>query len=116
MQLRCSLPWLPAYDRRDALVVVQLLDHIAGFNTSDVELGALGWSLFAAAQLHPSVGDAVGIGEGLNDWLPSIDVCEQVVEVVVDVGHLHALESYTHFHVLLHVLSRSWDVGHLDPL
>ena len=68
MGLTAMLPWLPAYDRRDALVVQSLLDEIAFSSSrttsqphtqrSDNELlCALAASCYAAARMRPSDGD-----------------------------------------------------------
>ena len=66
--LQRTLPWLPAYDRRDALVVRSLLDMVASElsqpdateRQGEEAICALAASCFVAAKLQPSAGDPVG--------------------------------------------------------
>jgi hypothetical protein len=87
-KLREMLPWLPAYDRRDALVILRLLDAIGVPDNSsqrhsgrhggaseqavgshrDEAICALAVSCYAAARVAPSPGDAVG-SLSLSEWL-----------------------------------------------
>lgn len=69
------LPWLPAYDRRDALVVWNLIHAIAEakldvrrHNDTDEQLRALAASCFTAAIMEPSDGDRVGSLK-IDAWL-----------------------------------------------
>jgi hypothetical protein len=73
-----ELPWLGAYDRRDALVVQDLL----GRSHPDVKLRAQGVHTLAlaawiAARLRPSPGDATAGALCLREWLHQrdIDLC-----------------------------------------
>ena len=71
--LQRMLPWLPAYDRRDALVVRALLGMVASelsqSEQGDTEgLCALAASCFSAAKLTPSPGDPVGKLD-VQSWL-----------------------------------------------
>ena len=62
------LPWLPAYDRRDALVVRSLLSSLDGGGEKrmsvrrdeDEAICALAASCYTAALMEPSPGDSVG--------------------------------------------------------
>lgn len=77
---RSMLAWLPAYDRRDALVVRTLLDMLSTELTLNGQLSpaaqlagqeamcALAASCYTAAQLTPSSGDDVGALD-VNGWL-----------------------------------------------
>lgn len=68
--LQLGLPWLPAYDRRDALAVRHALDALAGREEDAAAMSALAFSVFAAAHLLPSPGDSVsGCGGSLRRWL-----------------------------------------------
>jgi hypothetical protein len=68
-QLRLGLPWLPAYDRRDALAVRSALDHLAPELAADDDATkALAFSAYTASCLHPSPGDLVH-GRSLREWL-----------------------------------------------
>ena len=69
-ELRSSMPWFAAYDRRDALHVLTVLDHMRGHEPNPDELAALSISLYLAASLHPSTGDAT-CGTQLRAWLPA---------------------------------------------
>ena len=69
------LPWLPAYDRRDALVVWNLIHAIAEATPmlqrrkdTDEQLRALAASCFTAALMKPSDGDTVG-SLTIDAWL-----------------------------------------------
>lgn len=88
-----DLPWLPAYDRRDALVVHELhrligwahwtgSAEVAGKHASGkggtgggAEVAALAYSAYVAAQLRPSPGDSTvnpsagGATKSLRAWL-----------------------------------------------
>lgn len=71
--LQRMLPWLPAYDRRDALVVRTLLDVVASELSQSGQGGteslcALAASCFSAAKLMPSAGDPVGKLD-VQSWL-----------------------------------------------
>lgn len=70
--LRKGLPWLPAYDRRDALTVKAILDRLqtAPMASAHATLDdrALALSAYVSAMLRPSAGDAVG-GRNLRAWL-----------------------------------------------
>ena len=71
--LQRMLPWLPSYDRRDALVVRTLLDMVANELSQSQQGGtesicALAASCFSAAKLMPSAGDPVGKLD-VQDWL-----------------------------------------------
>jgi hypothetical protein len=81
--LEKMLPWLPAYDRRDALVVRNLIHAIGRTPTrlgrsrnrldarqldNDDELRALAASCFTAALMKPSDGDTVGALK-IDAWL-----------------------------------------------
>ena len=70
-ELRRSLPWLPAYDRRDSLAVLSALDVLDGLETADATVAALGVSIYAAAKLLPSEGDEVA-GRSLTEWSPHV--------------------------------------------
>ena len=52
-----ELPWLPGYDRRDAMTVAVLLSFFSGEDVNDAH-DALALSMFTNARLHPSPGDA----------------------------------------------------------
>ena len=73
-QLPLMLPWLPAYDRRDALVVLQLLGTISKASDLAAEISleertcALAASAYVAARFEPSAGDPVG-ELSLSEWL-----------------------------------------------
>lgn len=71
--LQRVLPWLPAYDRRDALVVSALLGMVASELSQSEQGGteslcALAASCFSAAKLKPSAGDPVGKLD-VQSWL-----------------------------------------------
>ena len=71
--LQRMLPWLPSYDRRDALVVRTLLDMVASELSQSQRVGteslcALAASCFSAAKLMPSAGDPVGKLD-VQNWL-----------------------------------------------
>ena len=67
-RLRNGLPWLPAFDRRDALAVRQTLDKMLGRGTALHEMRALAFSAYTSATLVPSPGDAIE-GRSLRAWL-----------------------------------------------
>ena len=80
------LPWLPAYDRRDALVVWNLIHAIAEaklgvrrHNDPDEQLRALAASCFTAAIMEPSDGDRVDSLK-IDAWLQQngIKLCEWI--------------------------------------
>lgn len=96
--LACGLPWLPCYDRRDALVVKKVLDGLkfppdgilrTGSRThltrkptpvleaarSDEEYLALGYSAYVAALVADSGGDKVE-GRTPREWLHKVMVLE----------------------------------------
>ena len=74
--LRLLLPWLPAYDRRDCLIVRKALDvvvrlcHKRTIDTGEqhVALNALALSCFVSAAQRPSDGDQIA-GRTLQEWL-----------------------------------------------
>lgn len=66
-ELRLLLPWLPAFDRRDALVVRYCLDVIGRTTAPRDDINALALSCYAAALQRPSPGDAVD-GRSLRAW------------------------------------------------
>jgi len=61
-----ALPWLPAYDRRDVLVIKAAMDNVASELHAIHELhhnnDAVALSLYYSAIFRPSNGDAVGVG------------------------------------------------------
>jgi len=67
-----ALPWLPAYDRRDVLVIKAAMDNVASELHASHELhhnnDAVALSLYYSAIFRPSNGDAVG-GRSLRAWL-----------------------------------------------
>jgi hypothetical protein len=68
--LRRNLPWLPAYDRRDALVVAALLGQLNPDDALDaVERRALAFSAYTAARQSPSPGDCTARSSTLRAWL-----------------------------------------------
>lgn len=78
-KLREMLPWLPAYDRRDALVIWRLLDAaeapdehrhgaLADGLHRDEAICALAVSCYTVARVMPSPGDTVG-SQSLVEWL-----------------------------------------------
>ena len=66
--LRNALPWLPAYDRRDSLVVLEALDALTDRRSDKAYVQGVAFSAYFAAQKSPSPGDAVG-GKSLCEWL-----------------------------------------------
>ena len=98
-----GLPWLPCYDRRDALVVKKVLDglkfppdgirrtgsfshltrkptHAPGATRSDEEYLALGFSAYVAALVADSGGDKVE-GRTPREWLSKVMVMEDTDRV-----------------------------------
>jgi hypothetical protein len=77
-----TLPWLPAYDRRDVLTIQLVLDklmakhamatHATGASSASAHAVAL--SIFVAAILRPSPGDAVSEGQMLGQWLAAAGI------------------------------------------
>jgi hypothetical protein len=68
--LLTELPWLPAHDRRDALVVHRLLaEYHPDKRPSARAVHALAISLHTAARLCPAPGDASAVTLPLHEWL-----------------------------------------------
>ena len=69
-ELTENLPWLPCYDRRDVLVIHELIgsrpDSAA---PSDNDITALAFSAFVAARMQPSPGDEDAARLSLDAWL-----------------------------------------------
>jgi len=70
--LKINMPWLAGYDRRDALMIAELMDFFAG-HTVDTSLDALVLSTFTHARLIPSPGDDT-TGRSVRSWLEEIDI------------------------------------------
>ena len=78
-RLERELPWLPSYDRRDALVVHELLNRSRAVSADERSPGdvaasrdvvrALAFSAHAAARMQPSPGDASACTTTLRGWL-----------------------------------------------
>ena len=70
-----ELAWLPAYDRRDVLVVQELLARSRpDLRPSEHIVHALTLCAYLNARLNPSVGDASARDLALNDWLSERDM------------------------------------------
>ena len=67
-----NLPWLPGYDRRDALTVVELINFFDS-NRSNKSLDALAVSTLVNARLRPSPGDDPA-GKSVRSWLAGADI------------------------------------------
>ena len=91
-RLSKGLPWLPAYDRRDAIAVRQTLDQLAGRVTSPEDLWALAFSAYASASLLPSPGDAVE-GRSLRAWLQEKNMDGVLADATVGAAWADAGES-----------------------
>ena len=70
-----QLPWLPAHDRRDTLVV----QHLLGLLRPDLKLStqgvySLAFSAYHAARLSPSSGDQVACSVSCAMWLKEKDI------------------------------------------
>lgn len=73
--LRQNLAWLPAYDRRDTLVVAKLLGELNPEDALDaVEMRALAFSAYTAAQQLSSPGDDSARTQTLRAWLAEKDM------------------------------------------
>eukprot|EP00966_Prymnesium_polylepis_P077121 1786311-Prymnesium_polylepis.1 len=72
-----TLPWLPAYDRRDVLIVKHVLDRVAhklhGVHTAD-NMDAVAFSVFMSAIMKPGGGDQVGANTSLESWFAEVKV------------------------------------------
>ena len=69
------LPWLPAYDRRDSLVVAELLGRIrTDLRPQPSFVHAIAFSAHVAARLDPSAGDGNAHGQTLRTWLAERDI------------------------------------------
>lgn len=65
-----ELAWLPAYDRRDVLVVQSLLACLPGGAPLGVDgIRALALSAHTAARMRPSAGDSTATTSSLRAWL-----------------------------------------------
>ena len=72
-----DLPWLPAHDRRDALIVQTLLRQLLPATDQRLEgetVRALAFSAYTAARIQPSEGDASAAHASLAEWLEQEDL------------------------------------------
>jgi hypothetical protein len=69
-----ELPWLPAYDRRDVLIAIELLARLPGAQPSAHMVHALALSAHTAARLSPSAGDRSASSLSLRQWLLERDI------------------------------------------
>lgn len=67
-----NLPWLPGFDRRDAITVAQLLDFFDD-RTTNVSLDALALSMFTNARLRHSPGDDPS-ASSVRSWLDAAGI------------------------------------------
>ena len=75
-QLLQDLAWLPAYDRRDSLVVQEVLGRLRpDLKLKADNICALAFSSYVAARMQPSEGDATAVALPLCAWLRQRDIC-----------------------------------------
>ena len=73
--VQCELPWLGAYDRRDCLVVNELIAKVSqDAQPSSAAVLALALSANIAAQIDPSAGDGEVNKLSLQAWLSERDI------------------------------------------
>ena len=94
-ELQRSLPWLPAYDRRDVVTIKTVLDRLnrrlngAALRRGGTQKGlrerrklqlssddtdAVAHSIFVGAMLRPSPGDRVEPNKSLEQWLGEVGI------------------------------------------
>ena len=77
-----NLPWLPSYDRRDVMVMCQLLTHIASDGERErvrAAGSALAFSAYAAAACTPAPGDGNPRDLSIGEWLGERGIAADVL-------------------------------------
>ena len=70
-----QLPWLPAHDRRDVMVVQQLLATMTSDDSlSRAAVNALAFSIYAAAACCPAPGEGQARALTIGEWLQERDI------------------------------------------
>ena len=83
LRIMQDLPWLPAHDRRDVLIVQKILrELLRGKDDIGLEgetVRALAFSAYTAARLLPSDGDRSASDHTLSEWLDEVDISLEAV-------------------------------------
>jgi hypothetical protein len=70
-----DIPWLPAHDRRDVMVVQELLARLSPeMRLGSTAVQALAISAYAAAALAPCAGDGTVRQRTIGAWLAERDI------------------------------------------